>query len=240
MTFVSFSIPRGILCKPCRAGISAMHHNAGVKARALIYVTILSFQPRAQAQNSRSDHRSAVLSPRHSGRDPDRARQGRVRGTRHDLDTAARTGRGAAGRRGHSTADPDRSGRDLGLDLSPRLERVEPESAAARLRARRRRRLDICEPSFQRHDRTDRRRDRAPVCAECLVRHLAARLSRSSAGGSAAAASRDGHRLGRVVGVHVDPGTGRLAAVSDPHAAAAPRQVHAGREPRSFSSRSST
>jgi hypothetical protein len=49
MTFVSFSIPRRILCKPCRAGISAMHHNAGVEARALIYVTIPSFQPRGSS-----------------------------------------------------------------------------------------------------------------------------------------------------------------------------------------------
>ena len=125
------------VCKPCRAGISAMHHNAGASARALIYVTVL-FSGSVQ---------SAVIT------DPLFYLLAIPAVTLLGLARAALPVLGMIAtpllalvvpplrRRRHPVADPHRPGRHFGLDLPPRLERLESESAAARLGVRRRRRL---------------------------------------------------------------------------------------------------
>jgi Sulfite exporter TauE/SafE len=45
----------------------------------------------------------------------------------------------------------------------------------------------------------------------------------------AAAASGHGRSLGRALRLHLDPGAGRFAAISNSHVAAAPGEIHAGR-----------
>ena len=74
-------------------------------------------------------------------------------------------------------------GRDLGVDLSPRLERLESEGAAARLRDRHRRghavrQVYVSNAAIE----LTVGGDRARLRALCVARHVAARLSRTRAG----------------------------------------------------------
>ena len=81
-------------------------------------------------------HRSTVLPALHSRRPRARARQGRLRGRRHDLDPAARADDAAVAGGGDPAADPPHPGRHLGLVLSPGVERLESQGAAAGLGGR--------------------------------------------------------------------------------------------------------
>ena len=130
------------------------------------------------SDTSSRDHRPAVLPRGYSGRGPARARQGRFCRPRHDLGAASDVaGADPAGRR-HYPAAAHHPGRHFGLDVSARLERLEPEGSHTRLDHRHGRRHAVCELCLERGDRSGRRHDRA------LVRHV------SLAGAVAVAASR--------------------------------------------------
>src|SRR5580698_8356450 len=102
-----------------------MNLDASLMACALIYVTPV---PSSDSPTGR-DHRSLVLPPGVACGDPARARQRWLCRSRHDLSTPADVlGADLAGR-GHPAADPDHARRHLGMELSPRLERMESEGA---------------------------------------------------------------------------------------------------------------
>ena len=78
------------------------------------------------------DHRPAVLPLGRTRRDPARSRQRRLCRARHDRGAAADAAGADPARRRHHPAAAGHPGRDLGVDLSPHLERVESEGADSR------------------------------------------------------------------------------------------------------------
>ncbi len=173
---------------------AAMHKTGWRDRRWSALIRIYAGDALSRCPASRRDHRPAVLSARDSRHHLARPRQGRLRGHRHDLDPAAGAHRAAAAGRRRAAADPVDPGRHLVLDLPPRMERLEPEGAAAGRGGRRRRRLALCGPRVERlcvdHGRADRALLRALYLArQSADRSRAGRACRSACSGARSPAS---------------------------------------------------